>query len=245
MHRHFSHARSEDPLAQLPAARQAADEALVKAYNDVAYTSFPNTRSQPDRLATIGTLLGLDVAPVATSRVLEMACGDGTNLVSLAATLPTATFVGFDFASRAVRARSAWRGDLGLANIRLLQLDLRDMPPDLGTFDYIIAHGLYSWIPADVRANLLPLIARHLAPNGVAYVSYNTLPGCHMRRAVWEMLEYHTRASPDMPAKVAAARAFIALVAEPVAGENRRSGACARKYDMPARASTRGWRTTT
>ena len=75
----------------------------------------------------------------------------------------------------------------------MLQLDLRELPADLGSFDYIIAHGLYSWIPADVRAHVLPLIARHLAPNGVAFVSYNTLPGCHMRRAVWEMLKYHTR----------------------------------------------------
>ncbi len=204
----------DSPLPDRP-----RDEALVKAYNDVAYTSFPNTASHPHRLATIATLLGLDAAPVATCRVLEMACGDGTNLVPMAAAMPNATFVGFDFAARPVAHAQRMVQDLALANIRVLQLDLRDMPADLGIFDYIIAHGLYSWIPADVRARVLPLIARHLAPNGVAYVSYNALPGCHMRRAVWEMLKYHTRAIPDMPAKVAAARAFIALVAEPVAGE--------------------------
>ncbi len=205
----------DSPLPDKP-----RDDALVKAYNDVAYTSFPNTASHPDRLAAIATLLGLDAAPLATCRVLEMACGDGTNLVPLAAALPDATFVGFDFASKPVARAQRMVRDLGLANIQILQLDLRDLPEDLGTFDYIIAHGLYSWIPADVRARVLPLIARHLAPNGVAYVSYNTLPGCHMRRAVWEMLRYHTRAIPDLPAKVAAARAFIALVAEPVAGEH-------------------------
>ena len=195
-------------------------EALVKAYNDVAYTSHPDSVSHPDHLATVATLLGLDVAPVATCRVLELACGDGTNLVPVAAALPNATFVGVDFAARPVARATRMASDLGLSNVRLLQLDLREFPADIGQFDYIVAHGLYSWVPADVRAHVLPLIARHLAPHGVAFVSYNTLPGCHMRRAVWEMLKFHTREIADKPAKVAAARSLIALVATPVAGDD-------------------------
>jgi SAM-dependent methyltransferase len=115
--------------------------------------------------------------------------------------------------------------DLGVANIRLLELDLRHLPADLGSFDYIIAHGLYSWIPAEVRAHVMPLIARHLAPNGVAFVSYNTLPGCHIRRVVWEMLKYHTRDIADKPARVAAARSLLNLVATPVSDENARQQA--------------------
>jgi 2-polyprenyl-3-methyl-5-hydroxy-6-metoxy-1,4-benzoquinol methylase len=196
------------------------NDALVKSYNDVAYTSHPNAALHPDHLATIGTLLGLDVAPLSTCRVLELACGDGVNLLPIAATLPNATFVGVDFAARAVARAQDMARDLELNNVRLLQRDLRDLPPDLGSFDYIIAHGLYSWIPANVRAHVLPLIAGHLAPKGVAYVSYNTLPGCHMRRVVWEMLKYHTRALSDMPAKVSAARALLELVATPVDKEN-------------------------
>jgi SAM-dependent methyltransferase len=196
------------------------NEALLKSYNDVAYTSHPDSAIHPDRLATIGTLLGLDVAPVATSRVLELACGDGATLVPVAATMPGATLVGFDFAARPIARAQQMAKSLGLTNIRLLQLDLRHVPADLGSFDFIIAHGLYSWVPADVRAHVLPLIARHLAPKGVALVSYNTLPGCHMRRAVWEMLKYHTRDIADMPGKVAAARSLIRLVAAPIANEN-------------------------
>ncbi len=201
-------------------AFEPGNDALVKSYNDVPYTSFPDPARHPDRLATIGTLLGLDVAPIATCRVLELACGDGSNLVPIAATLPNATFVGFDFAARPIARAQSMVRDLGLTNIRLLELDLRRLPADLGSFDYIIAHGLYSWIPAEVRAHVMPLIARHLAPNGVAFVSYNALPGCHMRRVVWEMLKYHTRDIADMPAKVAAARALLNLVATPVGDEN-------------------------
>lgn len=78
------------------------NDALAKAYDDVAYTSHPDTSSHPDRLAAIATLLGLDVAPFATCRVLELACGDGANVVPIASTLPNATFVGFDFAERPI-----------------------------------------------------------------------------------------------------------------------------------------------
>lgn len=199
---------------------QPGNDTLVRSYNDVAYTSFADAARHPERLATIGTLLGMDVAPLPTCRVLEFACGDGLNLLPIAATLPNATFVGFDFAARPIASARRMASDLGLTNVRLLQLDLRELPEDLGSFDYIIAHGLYSWVPADVRARVMPLIARHLAPQGVAFVSYNTLPGCHMRRVVWEMLKYHTRDIAEMPAKVAAARALLDLVGRPVASEN-------------------------
>jgi len=197
-----------------------ADDALVEGYNDVPYTSAPDAARHPDRLATIGTLLGLDVAPIATSRVLELACGNGLNLVPIAATLPNARFVGFDFAARPITRAQGMARDLRLTNIDLLQLDLRDLPEDLGSFDYIVAHGLYSWIPIEVRNHVMPLIARHLAPNGVALVSYNTLPGCHMRRIVWEMLKYHTRDIADKPAKLAAARGLLNLVAAPVSDDD-------------------------
>jgi SAM-dependent methyltransferase len=199
---------------------ESANDARVDGYNDVPYTSFPNAAHHPDRLATIGTLLGLDVAPIATCRVLEFACGDGSNLIPIATTLPKADFVGFDFAARPVARAQRMARELGLTNIRLLELDLRDLPADLGKFDYIIAHGLYSWVPAEVRAHVLPMIARHLAPNGVAFVSYNTLPGCHMRRVVWDMLKYHTRDVAGKAATVAAARALLDIVATPVSDEN-------------------------
>jgi len=193
---------------------------LAHAYNDIAYVSYPNFASHPDHLASVATLLGLDVAPVATARVLELACGDGTNLLPAAAALPRATFVGVDFAARPLEVARRMTGDLGLTNVRLLHLDLRELPADLGSFDYIIAHGLYSWIPADVRARVLPIIARHLAPQGVAFVSYNTFPGCYARRAVWEMLKYHARAISDPSARLAAARALIAVVSAPLTGED-------------------------
>lgn len=190
----------------------APGDPLVQSYNDVPYTSAPDPARHPDRLATIGTLMGVDVAPVATARVLEVGCGDGVNLVAIAATLPDATFVGFDFAAEPVARAQQMVRELALANVRIHELDLRAVPADFGKYDYIIAHGLYSWIPADVRAGVMPLIARHLAPNGIALVSYNALPGSHLRSVVRDMLLYHTRDVAGKAGKVAAARTLLDLV---------------------------------
>jgi len=200
--------------------RSPDGDPLAAVYNDVPYTSAPSPARHPERLATIGTLLGLDVAPVTTCRVLELACGDGASLVSIAATLPDARFVGVDFAAQPLARARQMADAIGVSNVDLLERDVRDLPSDLGRFDYIIAHGLYSWIPADVRAHVMPAIARHLAPKGVAYVSYNTLPGSRMRQIVWDMVKYHTREIAGKRAKLAAARELLELVATPVASDN-------------------------
>lgn len=208
-------------MSASPSTEPAPDrDPLAAVYNDVPYTSAPSPARHPERLATIGTLLGLDVAPVTTSRVLELACGDGASLVSIAATLPDARFVGVDFAAQPLARARRMADAIGVSNVDLLECDVRDLPSDLGRFDYVVAHGLYSWIPTDVRAHVMPAIARHLAPKGVAYVSYNALPGSHLREVVWDMVKYHTRAIADKRAKVAAARELLELVAAPIANDN-------------------------
>src|SRR6185312_2358964 len=153
---------SRKPVPDSPSDTRSPDgDPLAAVYNDVPYTSAPSPARHPERLATIGTLLGLDVAPVTTCRVLELACGDGASLVSIAATLPDARFVGVDFAAQPLARARQMAAAIGVSNVDLLERDVRDLPSDLGRFDYIIAHGLYSWIPADVRAHVMPAIARH------------------------------------------------------------------------------------
>lgn len=201
-------------------ALDPANEALASGYNEVPYTSAPDPARHPDRLATVGTLLGLDVASVATARVLEFACGDGSNLVPIAASLPNAAFVGFDLSAQPLAHARSMARDLGVANVELLQVDLRDLPADLGLFDYVIVHGLYSWVPPEVRVHVMPLIARHLAPRGVAFVSYNALPGCHVRAVVWDMLRHHTRDIAEKSAKLTAARALLDLVGTPAGADD-------------------------
>ena len=190
------------------------------SYDEVPYTSFPDPARHPERLATIATLLGLDVAPVATCRVLEFACGDGASLIPVAASLPDATFVGFDAAAGPIARARGMARDLRVSNVSLLELDVRELPESLGRFDYIVVHGLYSWVPADVRACVMPLVARHLAPNGVACVSFNVLPGARMRGVIQDMLRDHTRGVAGLRRRIAAARALLDLVGTPAGDDD-------------------------
>ena len=186
----------------------------MTAYDEVPYTGHPYADSHPERLATMATLFGMTPAPVERCRVLEIACGDAANLIPMAYALPGSTFIGFDLAAQPIEIGQRMVARLGLANIALAQRDLADFPADAGTFDYIIAHGLYSWIPADARDRLLALIARHLAPRGVAFVSYNVYPGCYIRRMVWEMLRFHTDQLGTPAERIAEAQALARLLAE-------------------------------
>jgi len=144
----------------------------VTVYDEVRYPGRPYPDTHPDRLATIGILFGMTPAPIDRCRVLEVACGDGANLLPMAYALPGSSFLGFDLASAPVEAGRRMALQLGLANLTLETRDLNRFREDAGSFDYIIAHGLYSWIPASLREALLALIASHLAPAGIAFVSY-------------------------------------------------------------------------
>jgi SAM-dependent methyltransferase/methyltransferase-like protein len=185
----------------------------VTAYDEVPYAGHPYADTHPDRLATMATLFGMAPAPIERCRILEVACGDAANLIPMAYGLPGSEFVGFDLAARPIDRGQRMAARLGLANVTLAQRDLADFPAETGQFDYIVAHGLYSWIPPDARDGLLALVARHLAPRGVAFVSYNVYPGCHVRRMVWEMLRFHTDHLGEPRTRIAEAQGLAQLLA--------------------------------
>jgi SAM-dependent methyltransferase/methyltransferase-like protein len=189
------------------------------SYDAIPYPSLAVTETHPDRLATLATLFGLPPPPVARCRLLELGCGDGANLLPLAAALPAATLVGIDRAARPIAAGQAAAAALGLANLTLTVCDVRALPADLGAFDYIVAHGLYAWAPADVQAAVLASCARHLAPGGVAYVSYAAYPGWHLFGVVRDLLRYYTRAIADPFERAATALALLDRLATSIPDE--------------------------
>jgi SAM-dependent methyltransferase len=178
----------------------------------VPYPGYPFAQTHPDRLATIATLLGLSPAPVTVCRVLELGCGDGGNLVPMAYALPGSHFSGIDLSAAAVARAARVAGVLDLGNLDVRQADLAALPP-LGTFDYVIAHGVYSWVPAQERDALLAACQGHLAPEGVAYVSYDALPGGHLREVTRQMLRWHVRDVDDPAERIAQARALLGALA--------------------------------
>jgi SAM-dependent methyltransferase len=180
-------------------------------YDEVAYPSYPFPLTHPLRLALPAALYGLPFAPVETARVLEIGCGEGGNIIPLAVSYPNARFHGFDLAPTAIEAGQATIEALGLTNLRLEQRDILDAAADLGEFDYVIAHGVYSWVPEVVREGLLALMGACLAPEGLGFVSYNALPGCHLRMMIREMLMHHLRNVEGFEARLAGARQFLQL----------------------------------
>lgn len=160
-------------------------------YDEISYPSAVFTQTHPDRLATMARLAGLSPPSADTARVLDIGAGDGMNLLALAVACPQARFTGFDLAQTAIQRGRRRIAAAGAANIRLEQLDILDAADTLeGPFDYIVAHGIYAWVPADVRKATMALIGRMLAPDGVAFVSYNTLPGGHFRMAVRDLMRH-------------------------------------------------------
>ena len=178
------------------------------------YVGHPFEQTHPDRLATIASLHGLQSAPVPACRVLELGCADGGNLIPMAYQWPDSEFIGVDLNDRAIRKGSAAAANLGLRNIRLLHLDLLEIAAEFGQFDYIIAHGVYSWVPPPVRSKILAIFRHNLAPAGVAYVSYNAYPGSHLRDMARAMMLFHVRAIADPQARVDEARALLKNLSE-------------------------------
>ena len=197
---------------------------MTDSYDQVAYQGFPFPESHPDRLCIIGRLLGMDPAPAARCRVLELGCGDGGNLIPMALALPESDFVGIDLAAQPVARGCAIAAELGLRNIRLTRMDVRDFPPDAGPFDYIIAYGLYSWTPEDARRQVLAIAGAQLRPQGIAYVNYNVFPGCHARLMLREMMLAHTRTAESPADRIELARQFLAALPDSaaLAAEGRR-----------------------
>jgi methyltransferase-like protein/SAM-dependent methyltransferase len=190
--------------------------ATPTAYDRVPYHSLPFAQTHPARLAAIATLLGLAPPPVTTARVLEIGCAAGGNIIPMALELPTGRFTGFDLSRIQIEQGRALVRDLGLVNIGLTVADVADPAQFPGEFDYIVCHGVYSWISDATQTALLQLLKRHLAPSGIAYVSYNTLPGWNMRGMVRDLMRFHAEGFPAPAEQVAQARAILAFMAQAV-----------------------------
>jgi hypothetical protein len=162
----------------------------------------------------VATLFGLRPAAPAGCRVLELGCGDAGNLVPMAVALPEATFVGVDAAAGAIARGRRLVAALGLDNVTLEARTLEDFAPAPAGFDFVIAHGVYSWVTPAVRDRLLALCRDALADHGVAYVSYNALPGGRMREALRDMLVFHTAELTEPRERIVQARALLRFLVE-------------------------------
>ncbi len=170
----------------------------LESYDELPYDSLPLPETQPDFLAAVARLHGFDAPEPNCARILELGCAQGGNLIPLAWRWPESECVGVELSRVQAQAGAEFIDRLGLANVRILHGDLAALPDDLGQFDYILAHGVFSWVPPTVQQALLDVCRRHLSAEGVAYISFNVAAG-------WEKLQplraaLIERTSADLPA---------------------------------------------
>ena len=179
----------------------ATDDMQQTIYKELGYKSYPFPFTTPAYLEAYGTLVGLKPPMAKTARVLELGATYGGNIISQAMHNPEATFVGIELSQDQVEKGNKIISDAKLDNVSLLQGDILNFDESLGNFDYIIAHGFYSWISDEMKDKLLDIISHHLADNGIAYVSYNTYPGWHTMEEVRQLMLFANRGYDELTHK--------------------------------------------
>ncbi len=183
-------------------------DTLRRRYDQWLYPTAPVPTSRPDHLAVLARLCGLQPAPVHSARVLELGCGDGANLIPRASQHPEGRFVGLDLSPRQVARGRADIDALGLPNIELHAGDFADA--ELGTFDYVLAVGVLSWVSPDAQDALFAAVARHLDEGGIATLSFNCWPGWQPHDALRNELLAHVAGETEPSAMLAAGREHLA-----------------------------------
>jgi SAM-dependent methyltransferase len=192
------------------------------AYDEVPYDTEANPDAHPRSMATLARLFGRRAAAPSAARVLEIGCGDGEHMIAAASYLPRARFVGFDLAADAIARGAASARATGVANVELLHRDVRDVRdvraaglfgPEGAPFDYVVAHGVYSWVPEAVRGDVLAVMRSALGPNGIGFLSVNAAPGWELRRALRLLMREASAEIADPAEKVRAALGLVESLA--------------------------------
>ena len=193
---------------------------ITETYDKQVYTSNAFPFSSPGHLRAAAHLWGLESVPLENARVLELGCAGGGNLLPFAVAYPNAHVVGVDLSSVQVNQGKEVIEALGLKNLHLHAMSLTDITPDFGQFDYIIAHGVFSWVPPEVREAMLRILRDNLSPLGIGYISYNTYPGWKAGDIVRDAMLLHSHGAQTEDEKLASAKAVLNLLSDGIAQSN-------------------------
>ena len=178
-------------------------------YEIVRFFSLPSPEKHPSRIGAIAKIMGLEAKPIEEARVLEIACGAGDNILPIATVYPKAKFVGIDSAEKLIKEAGSAAKSLNLDNVDFKTFEVGKSEENLGKFDYVICYGMYSWVPEKVKTAILKLISKSLDENGLACMSYNSLPGWNMRSSIRELCRTYDKDSRDSDERVEKAVALI------------------------------------
>ena len=185
-------------------------------YSELLYKSNPFNYTVPALLEANGKLYGLTPKDSRKARVLELGSSFGGNIITQALYNPEAEYVGIDLTAEQVRKGNEIIEKIGLTNIKLIEKNILDVNEDFGKFDYIIVHGVFSWVPENVKDKIIKICNENLNEEGIAYISYNTYPGWKEPDKIREMMIYANKYFPEISLgdKNQRGKAFISIVAE-------------------------------
>ncbi|AYZ72645.1 methyltransferase domain-containing protein [Fusobacterium necrophorum] len=153
------------------------EKTVETSYNDIPYMSKSFFFTSPEKQKTVLQLLGYVTPELKKARVLEIGCSFGGNIIPFAIAHPDAEVIGIDLSEIQIKEGNNIIKYLGLENIQLHHKNIMNFEEDYGKFDYIICHGVFSWVTDEVQNKILEVIKNHLSENGSAIISYNTYPG--------------------------------------------------------------------
>ncbi len=188
----------------------------MTSYDEIIYPSYSHSSTNPAKSCAIGKLLGVNTVSVGKARILEIGCASGANIIPLAEIYPNATILGVDLSANQIALAEDKKNKLGLKNITFKADSILDVDLSGQEFDYIIAHGVYAWVPDYVQKCLLKICGTCLSPNGIAFISYNTLPGWNSIKTIRDMMLFHGETFSDPMQKVREGRNVLAFVAKNV-----------------------------
>ena len=193
----------------------AAAVQTAAAYDEVPYESGAFAFTHPARMGAIARLRGLIPAEARRCRYLEIGCALGQNLIPLALQYPEATFVGIDISPRQIDRARRTSEALGLHNLHWFETDVARLERDVdGCFDYIVCHGVLSWVAPETREAIFGQCHRLLTPHGIALMSFNALPGGQVLSSVRRLAQLVSAGSSNLLGRVQAARAAFRSLLE-------------------------------
>ncbi len=190
-----------------------AYNAVEKEYDETPYPSYPFPQTHPSHAYTLAKLFGLNSPSVETASILELGCAAGNNIIPLAVQFPNAQFYGIDLSAIQINEGLKQIQDLELKNLTLKHQSMLDFNLDK-KFDYIICHGVFSWVDEEVKNRILDICKKNLSPNGTAYISYNTLPGWNMVSTVRDLMLWHTQNFKDPMERAKQARGVLKFITD-------------------------------
>jgi len=169
---------------QIDARGYIMDEAYINRFFDL---------QSPSRMTYSLRCAGYDVPSVPkTFRYCDLGCGYGLTVLILARCHPKAKFVGIDINPEHIAWANAMARRFKLKNVSFVCADFGEVGSEDEPYDYIAAHGIYTWVDPSVQAALFNFVERNLAEKGLFYVSYNAYPGWGAKESLWHIINRYT-----------------------------------------------------